>query len=123
MMLCRAPGVRVLVDAAHALGQQEIDVAALHADYVTGNCHKWLCGPRGSAVLWAAARHHARLRPLVVSHGHGHGFTSDFIWDGAPPPYACGSGPRPARLGTVLHSESSLCGTLASAPSGVGSRA
>lgn len=88
MLLCRAPGVQVLVDAAHGLGQQEVHVAALQADYVTGNCHKWLCGPRGSAVLWAAARHHARLRPLVVSHGHGHGFTSDFIWDGAPPLHA-----------------------------------
>eukprot|EP00892_Ulva_mutabilis_P003123 jgi/Ulvmu1/12811/UM097_0040.1 len=78
----RVPGVLVVVDAAHALGQQPLSLAALGADYVAANCHKWLCGPRGSAVLWAAQRHHVRLRPLVVSHGHGHGFTSDFIWDG-----------------------------------------
>lgn len=80
----RAPGVLVLVDAAHALGQLPLSIAALGADFVAANCHKWLGGARGSAVLWAARSQQAHLRPLVVSHGHGHGFTSSFIWDGAP---------------------------------------
>lgn len=88
MLQCRAPGVLVLVDAAHALGQQPLSIAALGADFVAANCHKWLGGARGSAVLWAARAQQAHLRPLVVSHGHGHGFTSDFIWDGAPPHHA-----------------------------------
>ncbi|KAG2497474.1 hypothetical protein HYH03_004628 [Edaphochlamys debaryana] len=51
-------------------------------DYFVANCHKWLCGPRGSAVLWVHPRRRGGVRPLVVSHGSGCGFTSDFIWDG-----------------------------------------
>ncbi|GIL54670.1 hypothetical protein Vafri_10411 [Volvox africanus] len=51
-------------------------------DYFVTNCHKWLCAPRGSAVLWVASNRQACVRPLVVSHGSGCGFTSDFIWDG-----------------------------------------
>lgn len=39
------------------------------------------CG-RGSAVLWAHPRVQPTTRPLVVSHGSGHGFASDFMWDG-----------------------------------------
>jgi selenocysteine lyase/cysteine desulfurase len=72
----------VLIDGAHALGQLEVDVASLGADYFVSNCHKWLCGPRGSAVLHVARQHQAAVRPLVVSHGWGSGFSSEFMWDG-----------------------------------------
>ena len=41
-----------------------------------------LCAPRGSAVLWVHPRHRARLHPLVVSHGHGSGFSSEVGWGG-----------------------------------------
>jgi len=83
--LCKArcPGVRVLIDAAHALGSPlPLDVPSLGVDFWVSNCHKHLCSPRGAAVLWAAADTHALLRPRVVSHGAGHGFTSTFMWDG-----------------------------------------
>ncbi len=77
----------MLVDAAHALGQLPVDVERLGADFYVANCHKWLAGPRGSALMWASPRRKADVRPLVVSHGSGCGFTSDFIWDGE-----CGAG-------------------------------
>ena len=83
--LCKArcPGIRVLIDAAHALGSPlPLDVPSLGVDFWVSNCHKHLCSPRGAAVLWAAADTHALLRPRVVSHGAGHGFTSTFMWDG-----------------------------------------
>jgi len=76
------PACRVLVDGAHALGSQELDVPALGVHYWVSNCHKHLCSPRGCAVLWAAPEVQHGLRPPVVSHGAGAGFTSDFIWDG-----------------------------------------
>lgn len=43
---------------------------------------QWLCAPRGSAFLHVPQRHQAGVRPLIVSHGYGSGFVSEFIWDG-----------------------------------------
>ena len=83
--LCKArcPNIRILVDAAHTLGSPlPLDVPSLGCDFWVSNCHKHLCSPRGAAVLWAALGTHAFLRPRVVSHGAGHGFTSAFSWDG-----------------------------------------
>lgn len=74
--------MEVLVDGAHAPGQLELDLGALGADFFVANCHKWLCAPRGSAFLHVPRRHQAHVRPLIVSHGWGAGFASEFIWDG-----------------------------------------
>ena len=46
-------GTLVFVDAAHAPGQLDDDIAALGADYWIGNLHKWAYTPRGSAILWS----------------------------------------------------------------------
>ncbi|GIL80140.1 hypothetical protein Vretifemale_9315 [Volvox reticuliferus] len=81
-----ATGADAASDAAEGTGQVPGNVAAPEPhcvpDYFVTNCHKWLCAPRGSAVLWIAPNRQACVRPLVVSHGSGCGFTSDFIWDG-----------------------------------------
>jgi isopenicillin-N epimerase len=65
-----ARGLPVLVDGAHAPGQLELQLDTLGADYYTGNCHKWLCGPKGTAFLHARPEHHATLDATVTSWGY-----------------------------------------------------
>ena len=46
------PDVTVMIDGAHAPGMVGIDVAAIGADVYTGNFHKWLFAPKGTAFMW-----------------------------------------------------------------------
>lgn len=67
--LAKAAGATVLIDGAHAPGMVDIDVQRLGADLYTGNCHKWLFAPKGTAFLWTRRQVQTVAFPLpcVVS--------------------------------------------------------
>ncbi len=63
------PEIPVLVDGAHAPGQLPLDLLGLGASWYTGNLHKWVCAPKGSAFLHTRADRIDETFPVVVSHG------------------------------------------------------
>lgn len=80
--LCRERGVFCLVDGAHAPGMLPLDVGGIGADAYTGNLHKWVCAPKGSAFLWVAPQHRDAVHPATISHFLDEGFTAEFDWQG-----------------------------------------
>lgn len=85
--LCRerSPDAFILADAAHVLFGTLLRLSgpgAVSADALVTNCHKWFCGPKGTALLHVAPQHQAWIEPLVISHGIGADFPSGFYWPG-----------------------------------------
>jgi isopenicillin-N epimerase len=81
-------GVDVLVDGAHAPGMQPIDLGRMNPAYYTGNCHKWLCAPKGAGFLYVRPDRQPGIQPPVISHGYnrprpGYSLFQDaFDWQG-----------------------------------------
>jgi selenocysteine lyase/cysteine desulfurase len=50
--LARARGADTIVDAAHSIGQMDITIPDIGADFVGFNLHKWIGAPLGVAVFY-----------------------------------------------------------------------
>lgn len=79
---CKAKGIEVLVDGAHAPGMIELDVPKIGATYYAGNLHKWACAAKGCGFLWVAPQRAAEIHPCIVSHLYGQGLAEEFSWQG-----------------------------------------
>ena len=87
-------GIPVLVDAAHAPGQVPLHLEHTKASFTTGNLHKWVCAPKGSALLHVREDWQSRIHPTTISHGANSPrsdrskFQLEFDWVGTDDPTA-----------------------------------
>ena len=92
----RQAGILTVIDAAHSPGQIPVDLQSLGADFVFGNCHKWMLNVKGSAFLYVRRERQALIEPLIVSWGYGatpetttgSRFVDLFQWTGTKDPTA-----------------------------------
>ncbi|MGH9347292.1 MAG: aminotransferase class V-fold PLP-dependent enzyme [Vicinamibacterales bacterium] len=67
--LARSKGILSLVDAAHPLGQMQIDMKDIGADYYAMSPHKWLDAPTGTGLLYMRRESQDRVWPTMGTTG------------------------------------------------------
>lgn len=85
--------VDIFIDGAHAPGAVKLDIDSLNVAFYTGNCHKWMCSPKGCGFLYVRQDRQNWIHPLSHSHfsGPARPFHERFHWGGTidPTPALC----------------------------------
>jgi isopenicillin-N epimerase len=90
----REAGIMTLIDGSHGPALLDLNLTELGADFYTGNCHKWLCSPKGAGFLYVRRDFQHLVQPLVISWGDqakyptGNIFLDEFQWTGTADPSA-----------------------------------
>ncbi len=75
-----AKGIEVLVDGAHAPGFLPLELDKLGASYYVGNCHKWICSPKGAALMFVRPDKQQKIMPLQFSHEYDKAIEKEARW-------------------------------------------
>jgi isopenicillin-N epimerase len=81
-------GIDTIIDGAHSPGMLPLNVDEIGAAYFTGNCHKWICSPKGAGFLYVRPDKQKEIFPLTISHLPGDSYTNmtdfqyKFSWGG-----------------------------------------
>ena len=73
--LCHQKGIYVVLDGAQVPGMIPVDFKQLGCDFYTSSGHKWLCGPKGTGILYI------RREMLDVWHPNHIGAYSDRVYN------------------------------------------
>jgi isopenicillin-N epimerase len=76
--LARSHGILSFIDGAHAPGMIRVNITDIGCDFYTGNCHKWLGAPMGTAFIAMHPRSWERLDPFLVGWGWSKDGTETF---------------------------------------------
>jgi len=67
--MARAHGLTTLIDGAHAPGMIQVDIKDIGCDFYTGNCHKWMGSPKGTAFIAMTESSWDKMEPFIVAWG------------------------------------------------------
>jgi isopenicillin-N epimerase len=67
--LAHSRGILTVIDGAHAPGMIRVNIRDIGCDFYTGNCHKWLGAPKGTAFVAMHPRAWDRVDPFIVGWG------------------------------------------------------
>ena len=67
--MARSRGILTFIDGAHAPGMLKVDIQDIGCDFYTGNCHKWLGAPMGTAFIAMTPQSWDRIEPFQVGWG------------------------------------------------------